>query len=106
MTGLNANGGGYFARDGVVVYHINAALYVEEYDDESFYTVYNNNTSAGDYGTEDNLIEFVKSGNDTYTYIAGDTPPTITDDTGNELIYTFIIDAITEEYATITFTKK
>ena len=106
MTGLNANGGGYFARDGVVVYHINSTLCIEEYDGESFYIVYNTNTSSGDYGTEDNLIEFVKSSNDTYTYIAGDTPPTITDDTGSELIYTFVIDAITEEYATITFTKK
>lgn len=105
MTGLNANGGGYFARDGVVVYHVNSTLCIEEYDGESFYIVYNTNTSSGDYGTEDNLIEFVKSSNDTYTYIAGDTPPTITDDTGSELIYTFVIDAITEEYATITFTK-
>ena len=106
MTGLNSGDGGYFARDGIVVYHINSSLCVQQHGEETYYSVYNTNTSKGEYGTENNLIEFVKSGNDTYTYTVGDTMPSTTDDSGNELGYTFMIDALTEEYATITFTKK
>ena len=106
-TELNAGEGGFFARDGIVVYHINSVLYAEEYDGETYYDVYNTNTSANsEYGTEDNLIEFVLSSEDNYTYVAGDTLPTVTDDFGNTLGYTFTIDALNAEYATITFTKK
>ena len=69
--------------------------------------MYNNNTDASDeYGTEDNLIEYVKSAGDTFTYIAGDTIPTVIDDNGDVLGYTFVVDSITSEYATITFTTK
>jgi hypothetical protein len=32
--------------------------------------------------------------------------PTVTDDYGNELIYNFVVDEITSEYVTITFTLK
>ena len=106
MTGLNADEAGYFARDGIVVYHVNSSLYAEQYGNETYYMVYNTNTSSGDYGTKDNLIEFVKSGNDTYTYTVGDTLPSTTDDFGNELGYTFVIDSLDAESATITFTKK
>ena len=103
-TDLNANGGGYFQRDGIVVYHVNASLYKENYDGEIYYDVYNNNTDPSDsYGTSDNLIEFVKSANDTFTYAEGDTLPTVYDDAGNKLIYTFTVDALTETEATITF---
>ena len=106
MTGLNGGEYGYFARDGIVVYHVNSSLYAQNYDGETYYDVYNTNTSSGNYGTKDNLIEFVKSGNDTYTYTVGDTLPTTTDDTGNELGYTFVVDSLNAESATITFTKK
>ena len=103
-TDLNANGGGYFQRDGIVVYHVNASLYKETYDGETYYDVYNNNTDPSDsYGTYDNLIEFVKSAADTFTYVEGDTLPTVYDDAGNKLIYTFTVDALTETEATITF---
>ena len=106
-TELNAGEGGYFDRDGILVYHVNASLYAEDYDGETYYDVYNTNTSAGvEGGTEDNLIEFVLSEEGHYTFVAGDTLPTLTDDLGNELGYTFTIDSITEESATITFTKK
>ena len=107
-TGLNAgDDAGYFARDGVVVYHINASLYKEVYGNETYYDVYNNNTDpSSQYGTEDNLIEFVKSQSGTFTYIAGDTLPTVTDDQGNTLCYTFTVDSITDDCATITFTRK
>jgi hypothetical protein len=100
-------GGGYFERNGIVVYHVNAELYEEEYDGTTYYDIYNNNTNYSDeYGTKDNLIEFVISNNDTYTYVVGDMLPKVTDDNGDTLGYTFTIDALDEEYATITFTKR
>ena len=106
-TGLNAGEGGYFTRDGVVVYHINASLCVEDYYGETYYDVYNNNTSPSDeYGTEDDLVEFVLTSNGHYTYVAGDKLPGVTDDSGNTLGYTFTVDSLTADSATITFTKK
>ena len=100
-TELNGDGAGYFVRDGIIVYHVNSVLYFD-----SDYDVYNTNTSASsDYGTEDNLIEFVLSEAGTYTYVEGDRLPTLTDDFGNTVIYTFTVDSITEDCATITFTK-
>lgn len=100
-------GGGYFSRDGIVVYHVNATLCSEDYDGETYYDIYNNNTDYSDeYGTKNNLIEFVLSGNDTYTYIVGDTLPTVIDDNGITLGYTFTVDDINGEYATLTFTKR
>lgn len=106
-TGLNAGDDyGYFSRDGVVVYHVNASLYRETYGGETFYDVYNNNTHSSDqYGTSNNLIEYVKSSNDTFTYIAGDTMGAVTDDSGNALVYNFVIDLVNGDTATITFTK-
>ena len=112
-NGLNAGDGyGYFFRDGIVVYHVNASLYSEEYDGEIYYDVYNNNTDVSDdYGTADNLIEYVKSAptdediEGTFTYVVGTPVPTIVDDSGNELIYTFTVDELTADYATITFTR-
>ncbi len=106
MDGLNGDGFGYFSRDGIVVYHVNASLYGWDYNGETLYDVYNNNTDASDeYGTEDNLIEFVKSADDTFTYVVGDSLPTVTDDQGNALCYTFTVDALTADSATLTFTK-
>ncbi len=111
-TGLNGevNGAqnGYFSREGIVVYHVNASLYVETQDGETYYDIYNNNTDASDeYGTEDNLIEFVKSANDTFTYVAGDFLPTgVKDDSGNALKYGFVVESVGNGVATITFTKK
>ncbi len=106
-NGVNAGDEqGYFAREGVVVYHVNASLYKEIYEGTTYYDVYNTNTDASDeYGTEDNLIELIKSSNDTFTYIAGDTMPTTIDDNGNALKYNFVVDSIDSNTATITFTK-
>ena len=99
---------GYFSRDGVVVYHVNAALYSEVINGTTYYDVANSNSSPGSdgSGSVDNLIEFVKSAADTYTYIEGDTIPSVKDDDGNYLGYTFVIDELTDSYATITFTAK
>ena len=105
-NGLNGDGYGYFEREGIVVYHVNAAIYKEIVDGETYYDVYNTNTDpSNEYGTEDNLIEFVVSADGDYTYAAGDALPTVTDDFGDTLVYTFIVESLTEDVATITFTK-
>ena len=90
-----------------MVYHVNASLYVDEESGEPYYDVYNNNTDPSDeYGTEDNLIELVKSTKDSYTYGVGDTiSKTTKDDQGNTLSYVFTVDSLTDTTATITFTK-
>ena len=107
VGGLNAGVGGYFDRDCVLVYHVNASLYAEEYDGQTYYDVYNSNTDASsEYGTADNLIELVQSGEGHDNFVAGDSLPTLTDDAGNALGYTFTVDAITTDGATLTFTKR
>ena len=104
---LNGGEYGYFINDGIVVYHVNAPLYVQSFYGEDYYYIYNTNTDASDdYGTEDNLIEFVKSSNDTYVYLEGYTMPTVTDDFGNVLGYTFTVVSIDGDEAVITFTVK
>lgn len=107
--GLNGDGYGYFARDGVVVYHVNASLYKETVDGETYYGVYNNNTDPSDpegYGTEDNLIEYVKSSQGNYTYVAGDKiPATTKDDQGNKIAYTFTVNSVSSDSVSLTFTK-
>ncbi len=106
-SGLNAGEGGYFTRNGILVYHVNSSLYAEEIDGVTYYDVYNTNTDASsEYGTEGNLIEFVLTDEGHYTYVAGDSLPEITDDSGNALGYTFTVDSLTEDCASITFVKK
>ena len=106
-NGLNSNGFGYFEEEGIVVYHINASLYEYDYDGKTYYDIYNTNTDDSDeYGTYDNLIEYVTMQNGDYVYGVGDTLPSIVDDQGNTLCYSFTIDALTDESATITFNKK
>lgn len=105
--GLNAGIGGYFDRDCIVVYHVNASLYAEEYDSKTYYDVYNSNTDASsEHGTVDNLIELVQSGAGHNNFVTGDSLPTLTDDAGNALGYTFTVDAITADGATLTVTKR
>lgn len=106
-NGLNSGDYGYFSRNGIVVYHVNASLYKEVYDGITYYDIYNNNTDVSNqYGTKDNLIEFVKSPNDTFTYMEGDSlSSSIVDDQGNTISYTFVVDSLTETTATLTFTK-
>ena len=108
-NGLNAGDAGYFDNAGVVVYHVNASLYKQVSDGETYYDVYNNNTdvsSEDGYGTADNLIEYVKSTDGGYVYTKGDSISANTkDDQGNKLAYTFTVDSLTSTSATITFTK-
>ena len=105
-TGLNGGENGYFEVDGVVVYHINASLYREDFGTGEYsYYIYNTNTDvSSEYGTEDNLIEFVKSSNDTYVYLEGYTLPSVTDDLGEKLGYTFTVISIDGDEVVITFT--
>ena len=102
--GLNAADAGYFPDEGILVYHVNASLYIEEIEGEDYYFIYNTNTSPGsEYGTENNLIEFVKSSSGDYVYLEGYTMPSVTDDFGNKLGHTFTVVSISDDYATITF---
>ena len=108
-TLLNGGDYGYFARDGVIVYHVNASLYSYELDGKTVYDVYNNNTAYLGFlgtGTEDNLIEFVKSAEGNFTYVRGDSLPSQTDDLGYKLCYSFTVDSIENGKATLTFTKQ
>jgi M6 family metalloprotease-like protein len=105
--GLNGGDYGYFMNEGIVVYHVNSTLYKEVIDGETYYDVYNNNTDSSDeYGSVDNLIELVSTPDGDIVFTLGDSLGTQTDDLGNTLGYTFTVDAITAEEATITFTKK
>lgn len=106
-TGLNGGEYGYFEEDGIVIYHVNATLCYEEYEGDIYYDVYNNNTSGYDpYGTANNLIELVTTDRNDFTFTVGDTLGTLTDDAGNTLPYTFTVDELTSDNATVTFTKK
>ncbi len=106
-NGLNAGQYGYFDRNGIVVYHVNASLFRDDYEGEIYYDVYNNNTDISDteYGTEDNLLEFVTALDGDYIFDEGDTLPLTYDDSGNALGYTFTVMSIGDT-ATVTFTKR
>jgi hypothetical protein len=104
-TDLNdpAVDGGYFVRDGIVVYHVNSTLRSEA---SGYYNVHNNNTDPSDeIGTENDLIEYVKSAADTYTYVEGDRLPTVIDDNGNTLGFTFTVESLTDSEAILIFKK-
>ena len=106
-NGLNGGNYGYFDDEGLVVYHVNASLYIDEYDGETYYDVYNNNTDPSDeYGTFDNLIEYVSRAGSDYVYGVGDSLGTVTDDQGTALKYGFTVDAMTDDALTSTFTKR
>ena len=108
-TGLNAGAGGYFEEEGVVVYHVNAALSKEVLDGETYYDVANNNTSvegSDGYGTEDNLIELVSNGRGGYVFQKGASlSSTVKDDSGKKIAYTFTVDSVDSDKVTLTFTK-
>ena len=104
-TGLNSGEGGYFDEEGILVYHVNATLYSETVDGETYYDVKYNNTDASDeYGTENNLIELVKSANGGWVYGKNDSLSASTKtDSGKKVAYVFTVNEITEEKATVTF---
>ena len=101
-TGLNQSPYGLFDEKGIVVYHVNAEL-VEDSDGYLYFE--NTNTDAShEYGTVNNLIEFV-SNNYEYVFGVNDTlSASIKDDNNVKVPYTFKVDSITSEKATLTFT--
>ena len=104
--GLNGGQGGYFEEEGLLVYHVNASLTPSEYGGEISYDIYNTNTDPSDeYGTENNLIEFVTDAQGGYVYTRGERLPTVTDDMGDLLGYTFVVNSINENGATLTVSK-
>ena len=107
-TGLNGGDNGYFDENGIVVYHVNASLYKEVEGTQTYYDVYYNNTDISDtyYGTEENLIELVNNTTYGYTFGVGESlSSTIKTDAGERIAYTFTVNALTEEGATVTFRK-
>ena len=103
-TGLNESPYGLFDKEGIVVYHVNATLVSEYYNGKIYYYFANSNTdSSEEYGSVNNLIEFVSNGNE-YVYEVGDKlSSTIKDDNNVKVPYTFTVDSIDETKATLTF---
>ena len=105
-TGLNDDGH-YFDQEGVVMYHVNASLKVYEEGGKTYYDIYNSNSDASyEYGTENNLIELCKSSTNSYVHTVGsNSSSNLVDDLGNTISYTFTVDSLNSESATITFSK-
>ncbi len=105
-NGLNAgSGNGYFSNKGIVMYHVNASLYKEVYAGKTSYDVYNNNDQGGQYKTPDNLIELVKNNG---SYVIGQnsySASNLVDDDGNKLAYRFKVNSLSNDVASLTFTK-
>ena len=107
-NGLNSGEYGYFEEEGILVYHVNASLYKEIYEGETYYDIYNTNTDVSDeyYGAEDNLIELIKADDYGYTFGVGDSlSKTVRDDNGQAVSYVFKVDGLTGTTATLTFYK-
>ena len=87
------------------MYHVNATLYSETVDGETYYDVKYNNTDASDeYGTENNLIELVKSADGDWVYGKNDSLSEATKtDSGKKVAYVFTVNEITAAKATVTF---
>ena len=103
---LNSGIGGYFDKNGILVYHVDASLYYEEYEGKIYYDVYNTNTEAqNEGGTLNNLIELMPHGSE-YVYIEGESMKSATDNTGMVLGYTFTVVELTDTEATITVSAK
>ena len=83
------------------------SLYREEYEGKIYYDVYNKNTDASDtnYGTVNNLIEYVTNAGE-YVYGVGDSlSSSVTNDSGEKIAYTFTVNALADGTASITFTR-
>ena len=110
VEGLNNDTKTYFNKDGIMVYHVNASLVEQKYDNTVTYDVYNNNTTEGTnngYGTKENLIELVKNAKGSQLFTVGDSiNANEKDDYGNSLLYNFTVDSLSGDTATLTFYKQ
>ncbi len=101
--------GGYFDDEGIIMYHVNASLIQQYYYGTTYYDVYNNNTSyttPAEYGTKNNLVEYVKYSSSQYVYKQGAKSSSATTNSyGEKIPYTFSVDSLTDSKATLTFTK-
>ena len=98
---------GFFEDEGILVYHVNATLKKETYGGEIYYSLKNNNTDPSDaYGTEDNLIELIKSADGGYVFDEYDSLAANQKmDDGKNVSYVFTVNNIAEDGATVTFRK-
>ena len=106
---INGNNAGYCGSNCILVYHVNASLYFEEYGDDCYYYLNNDNTSSNDNAPDDNLLlEYVLEDKDyslRIAYTNGSTMADQTDDTGELLGYTFTVNYLSSGGAKITITK-
>ena len=106
--GLNNSMRRYFDRDGIVIYHVNASLYYEEYNDRTLYQL-NHNNDSGSYG-KNYLIELVGVGIGPlkvpyFIFTEGMVIGGMIDDTGKILDYMITVNSLGSEKATLTFKK-
>ena len=106
-TGLNDSKDKYFDQDGIVLYHVNSTLLREEYLNDAFYSLVNSNTASGHNGGSGyDLLEIVNCGNQRYILYEGDKLSTVFDDHVELLHTTYTVVSLTEDEATITFSRK
>lgn len=106
-TGLNGSKDKYFNQDGIVLYHVNSTLICEEYLNDTFYSLQNSNTAAGhEGGSGYDLLELVDCGVQRYILGEGGKLSTVFDDNMELLHTTYTVVSLTEDEATITFSRK
>ena len=106
-TSLNSSPAGYFKDEGLILYHVNAELYYEQYLNKTLYDLNNTNTTQGsNQGTANNLIEIEEKMRYSVLFQEGSSLNTVFDDNEELLRYTFTVLEITENEATITFRRK
>ena len=106
--GLNNSSYKYFNKDGIVIYHVNASLYYEEYESETLYQL-NNDNNSGSSG-KNYLIELVGINIGIFEvpyfiFTEGMTVGGMIDDSGEILDYIITVDSLGSEKATLTFKK-
>lgn len=102
-NGLNADGN-YFTKEGIVMYHIDSSLYQYTENNQTYYVVSNNNDYGSFYSTANYLIEYIKNGSE-YVYRTGNSSKNIVTNNQENLIYSFHVDSLNNDSATLTFTK-
>ena len=98
------NSDNYFGENGIVMYHVDGSL-MEYYGYEEQYYIYNTNASSGEYCTGNYLVEFIYN-NDKYLFSQGEgINQGIIDNSGNPLQFSFVVNSLNSEQASITINK-